>query len=242
MSKPSTEFETCLRQLAQDGHCLLPAATLLPLLQAQGSLADWPAFAQSWEAMPLDTYMADRGRYRRRRHGVFRAQADGSIQRLPAQPHYQSVDYNPLNGGIERWFAPMGENLEQGTLGCVLRLALSGFGSLRPAARSWFVEAHQFRIEAQAGTPGLPTPEGVHRDGVDYVLVLLIRRHNIESGVTSIHAPDGRSLGSFTLREPGDCCLIDDARVFHGVTAVHAQQPGEPAFRDVLVLTFKRER
>ena len=52
--------------------------------------------------------MADGGRYRKRRHAVFAVTASG-IARQPAQPHYQSRDYNTLNGGIERWFEPVTE-------------------------------------------------------------------------------------------------------------------------------------
>src|SRR5438128_2444142 len=80
------------------------------------------------------------------------------------------------------------------------------------------VEVHQFRIEARAAEHGQPTPEGVHRDGVDYVLVLLVDRVNIVSGTTTVHALDGRPLGSFTLASPLDTTLLDDARVAHGVT------------------------
>ncbi|MFC7553875.1 2OG-Fe dioxygenase family protein [Pseudoroseomonas wenyumeiae] len=32
--------------------------------------------------------------------------------------------------------------------------------------------------------------------------------------------------------------LLDDARVWHGVTPVLPLREGEPGFRDVLVLTF----
>ena len=100
---------------------------------------------------------------------------------------------------------------------------------------------HQFRIEAREGEAGRPTPEGLHRDGVDYVLVLLVNRRNIVSGRTSIHALDGRTLGQFTLTEPLDAALVDDARVAHGVTAVEAIDATQPAYRDVLVVTFKAE-
>jgi hypothetical protein len=48
-------------------------------------------------------------------------------------------------------------------------------------------------------------------------------------------------LGSFTLTAPLDAALVDDARVFHGVTAVEALDPALPAHRDVLVVTFKRQ-
>ena len=35
--------------------------------------------------------------------------------------------------------------------------------------------------------------------------------------------------------------LVDDSRVFHGVTAIRPTDPSRPAFRDVLVVTFRRE-
>src|SRR6516225_6961679 len=47
--------------------------------------------------------LADRGRYRRRRHAAYSVKPDGSVIRKPHQPHYQSLDYNRLYGGIERW-------------------------------------------------------------------------------------------------------------------------------------------
>ena len=65
----------------------------------------------------------------------------------------------------------------------------------------------------------------MHRDGVDYVLVLLVGRRNVQSGVTSIRGTEGRDLGSFTLTEPCDAAWVDDHRVTHGVTPVSANRP-----------------
>lgn len=201
---------------------------------------DAAAFRDSWSRLGVDQYMADGGRYRRRRHAVY-SLGPGHLRRLPAQPHWQSRDYNPLNGGIARWFEPVEPAIGAGpSLLRVLRYCQQVFGALAPEVADWFTEVHQFRIEAQAGRAGLPTPEGIHRDGVDYVLVLLIRRDNIASGTTTIHSPDGRDLGSFTLTDPDDAVLLDDHRVFHGVTAVHALDPARPAYRDVLVVTLRR--
>ena len=104
----------------------------------------------------------------------------------------------------------------------------------------WHVEVHQFRIEARSGETGQPTPEGMHRDGVDYVLVLLVNRRNIASGVTSVHDLAGADAGQFTLTEPLDAALVDDARVMHGVTPVEPLDPAQPGYRDVLVVTFRR--
>ncbi|MCE5202601.1 MAG: 2OG-Fe dioxygenase family protein [Mizugakiibacter sp.] len=227
--------------LLADGFAFVPAARMRARLEAHGALADGDAFAASWDALEPDTYMADHGRYRRRRHAVFAADAGGAIARQPHQPHYQSREYNPLNGGVERWFAPIEDAIGAGaTLRAVLAYCRALFGGLAPEVRRWHIEVHQFRIEARAGEPGLPTPEGVHRDGVDYVLVLLVRRRNIASGTTTIHAPGGAALGSFTLADPFDAALVDDRRVFHGVTAVQPLDAAQPACRDVLVVTFRR--
>jgi hypothetical protein len=103
----------------------------------------------------------------------------------------------------------------------------------------WHVEVHQFRIET-GPEQGLPTPEGMHRDGVDWVLVMLVKRENIASGVTMMEDVAHRPLGSFTLTEPMDAALVDAERVFHGVTPLGRLDPDSPAHRDVLVVTFRR--
>jgi hypothetical protein len=209
------------------------------LLGAHGTLADWDAFAESWNDLELDTYMADGGRYRRRRHAVFHARRGQSITRQPHQPHFQTLDYNPVNGGVERWFEPVEAGVGAGpSMATILDFCRALFDVLAPATPDWHIETHQFRIEARPNEQGQPTPEGLHRDGVDYVLVLLVNRCNIARGVTTIHGPEGRALGQFTLTDPFDAALVDDARVAHGVTPVHPIDPRQPAYRDVLVVTF----
>jgi hypothetical protein len=71
------------------------------------------------------------------------------------------------------------------------------------------------------------------------VLVLLIERENIASGMTTIHDLQGRMLGQFTLTAPFDAAIVDDQRVAHGVTPVQALDASKPAHRDVLVVTFR---
>ena len=80
-----------------------------------------------------------------------------------------------------------------------------------------------------------------HTDmAVGHVLVLLIDRQNIASGVTTVHRLDGRELGAFTLTEPLDAALLDDSQVAHGVTPILPVDPARPAYRDVLVVTWVR--
>ena len=228
-------------RLARDAYAFVAAREMRALLSAAGPLDDWERFAQSWDDMPVDTYMADGGRYRRRRHAVFAAAQGGAIARQPHQPHYQSLEYNPLHGGIERWFEPVRDEIAAGSsLAAILGFCRALFERLAPEIRAWHIETHQFRIEARPDIAGKPTPEGMHRDGVDHVLVLLIRRQNIRRGTTAIHDLERRHLGSFTLTDPCDAALVHDARVYHGVTPVEPVDPALPAYRDVLVATFRR--
>ena len=229
--------------MTRDGFAFVRAPDMRALLP-EAELRDWDGFAASWTDLGVDAYMADGGRYRRRRFACYRATSVG-IVRKPHQPHYQSRDYNPMNGGIERWFEPVSKPIgRHPVLGAILGTSHALFDRMTPAAsrpNAWHVELHQFRIEARPGEMGRPTPEGMHRDGVDWVLVLMVRRENVKSGETTIYDPTKRPLGSFILTRPLDSAFVNDGRVYHGVTPVEPLDPARPAYRDVLVVTFRRE-
>ncbi|MBI0535145.1 hypothetical protein D9599_06120 [Roseomonas sp. KE2513] len=209
-----------------------PAGTAL-------SAAEWARFADSWNDLRPDSFMADGGRYRLRRHATYVAAPGRPIARAAHQPHYQAVVHNPLNGGIQRWFEPVEPSIGEGpALTALLAGARAVFDHRAPGA-SWHIEVHQFRIEARPDEAGQPTPEGMHSDGVDYVMVMLVGRENVEGGVTGIEI-DGREEASFTLSHAADAVLLDDRRVKHGVTPIHPIDPSLPGHRDVLVLTFLR--
>lgn len=226
-------------KLDADGFAFVEAAAMRAALPAR-AVDGFVEFAASWSRLGEDRYMADGGRYRRRRHAAF-AVGSGGIVGKPAQPHYQSRDYNMLNGGIERWFEPIEARVAAGAvLSSIIELADRIFTPLSGSAgSSWHVEAHQFRIEARSDAEGLPTPEGLHRDGVDWVLVILIDRVNVAEGVTKIHGTDRQEIGSFCLATPFDAALVDDHRCYHAVTPIVPIDPAAPAHRDVLVVTFR---
>jgi hypothetical protein len=231
------------RSLARHGYEFIRGPAMRQALAAEGSLSDWPAFSASWNDLEIDRYLEEGGRCRRRRFAVYAARSDGEVERQAHQPHFQHREYNALFGGLERWFEPITGDIGAGpTMQTVLRYSARTFGELAPDVTRWRVEVHQFRIEARADMPGRPTPEGVHRDGVDFVLVLLVNRDNIVSGVTTVYDLAGAPLGVFTLTDPFDAALVDDNRVAHGVTPVTPLDPARPGCRDVLVVTLKAQR
>jgi hypothetical protein len=199
-------------------------------------------FLDSWNSLEEDQYMADGGRYRKRRHAIFATHdsTDAPVL-MPYQPHYQTLDYNSVNGGIARYFAPILDDLlNSRTLGALLEFGNRLFSQIS-GGHPRHIELHQFRIEARDGQKGNPTPEGVHRDGVDFVIVLMIKRVNIESGATSIFNLENQLLGEFTLLNTFDMAIVDDRKVYHGVTPITQLDPDEEAYRDVLVITFRRK-
>ena len=229
-----------LRQrLKTAGHIFTPSIVtqaLLPKTFADG----WPAFAASWNDLGPDRFMADGGRYRKRRHAAF-SLSNGIVRREAHQPHYQSRDYNILNGGVQRWFDPVTEEtVINPVFPALLDLCRDLFFQPEDLLGDWYIEVHQFRIEPAPGEAGQPTPEGMHRDGVDWVAVILIDRLNVREGITAICGPERTSLGTFTLSAALDAVFLNDHRVLHGVTPIHRLDPAAPSHRDVLVVTFRR--
>jgi len=237
----ATFHDDVAAQLAGPGYARVPAPVFRAALLAAepDTLREWDSFAASWERLALDPYMGDGGRYRYRRHAVYAA-APGQRPILTARTaHYQSRDYNSLNGGIERWFEPIEDpTTHSAPLRAILAVSHAVCARLRPQV-SWHVEVHQFRIVASVSAAGRPTPEGVHRDGVDYVLVMMVRRENIASGVTDLYDTDGAPVASFTLVDTASAVMLDDHRLAHGVTPVEPLHAGAPSYRDVLVVTYR---
>ena len=222
-------------QLADAGYAWVPAAAACATLQLD--LAGLEALRDSWDRLPRDAYLRDGGNYRARRHSCWvQTPATGLLEAVPHRPHWQPTSYNALHGGLTRWFEPV----EPAVMGApAWRQLLRSVGELFAevhAAPRWFIEAHQFRIDTASGI-GRPTPEGAHRDGVDFVAVILVGRRNVVGGETRVFDARGACGVRFTMQEPWSMLLMDDARVIHETTPIQSQ--GKDGVRDTLVLTYR---
>jgi len=227
---PATEVPTALRDrgyavLSRDGLCELAGVDASAL----------HALEPSWNDLPLDGFLRDGGRYRSRRHSCFIVEG-ASVTQAPHRAHWQPVEYNALHGGLERWFEPVRPDVVSQPAWTTLIRGLATCCSRLAGERPWYVEAHQFRIDTTDGI-GRPTPEGAHRDGVDFVVVVLVGRQGIKGGETRVFEADGPTGLRFTLTEPWSALLLDDARVIHESTPI--QPMDGPGHRDTLVLTFR---
>jgi hypothetical protein len=230
------------QQLKEHGYALLDAASVCTW--ANCSLGELNQMKPSWEAMPVDQYLKDGGRYRKRRHSSFKFEGD-ALTLVPHRAHWQPLTYNALHGGMTRWFEPMPTGIVELAAWQKLltafaktanQLNVGDHNGARAAVQC--IEAHQFRIEAVDGGIGRPTPEGAHRDGVDLVGVFMVDRQNIKGGETRVFDAVGSSGERFTLQESWSLLLLDDAKVVHETTPI--QPLTALGFRDTLVLTSKR--
>ncbi|MEB4589591.1 2OG-Fe dioxygenase family protein [Candidatus Thiothrix sp. Deng01] len=197
-------------------------------------------FRTSWDGLLPDPYLRDGGDYRYRRYSVFHWK-NNLLKVLPHEPHYQSSHYNHVHGGFNRHFrAWLPATLRNPVLGEIIRWAVGQFSA--DPATLWRIQAHQFRIVAREDQLGRPTPEGVHKDGAEYILIMMMDRQNIRGGISKVYNNGMHPLAEGVLEETGDLMLVNDHAVYHGVTEIGPADPAHPAWRDVLVLTFHKAR
>jgi hypothetical protein len=238
----ATPPKPAAQSLYQDGLSLLQSHELTTTLQLDQPdwTADWSRLAASWNRLEPDAHLKDGGNYRKRRHACFiQDMASGALTQTAHRAHWQPIDYNALHGGFERWFEPIEPDVAAALAWTAL---LASFGRLfavvRPVAR-WHIEAHQFRIDT-AGGVGRPTPEGAHRDGVDFVVVMLVGRQGVKGGETRVFDAFGPHGMRFLMQQPLTALLLDDARVIHETTPIlPAEGSLHSGFRDTLVLTYR---
>jgi hypothetical protein len=218
------------------GYVLLEPARVEAQLEVRH--ADLHELRGSWEHLCKDLYLRDGGSYRSRRHSCFvYTPATHMLELAPHRAHWQPVDYNALHGGMQRWFEPIDAAVRQAPVWDHLLTALGAVLDAICPVQRWYIEAHQFRIDTAAGI-GRPTPEGAHRDGVDYVAIFLVERRHIRGGETRVFQAQGPQGVRFTMLEPWTLLLLDDARVIHETTPI--QPADQPGVRDTLVLTFRQ--
>lgn len=201
----------------------------------------WADFSAFWRGLTLDRFMADGGTYRLRRYGAFELQRPGPLRLLPHEDYEQPHEINPLNGGVRRKFDPLEPGFAHHT---VLEKFLTTLADVLDAVERktvrWNIRLHPYRIRADLSSKGLPTPEGVHRDGVDYIVTLMVQRHNVEGGETVVTDTERHPVWHCTLTEPMEMLVANDRRTLHSVTPIVAADPLQLACRDVLVIAFTK--
>ena len=167
-------------------------------------------------------------------HASFVVEA-GQVRPGAAPGALAADEYNALHGGMQRCSSRWRRRPWRCRSGPACCSSWARSARRSRDAQPWYVEAHQFRIDTTDGI-GRPTPEGAHRDGVDFVAVLFVGRAN--QGRRSRVFGCGPQGQRFTLTEPWTCCCWTTSG--SSTKALRCSPVGEHGYRDTLVLTFRK--
>ncbi|MEA5502866.1 2OG-Fe dioxygenase family protein [Halotia wernerae UHCC 0503] len=187
-------------------------------------------FKSFFNSLPVDPYI--KGNYRSRRLSRFTVTGD-SLIKLPHGYLFQSKDYNPLLGDIKRDFAELDDALVELNIFKNLVLAFIDSCKLHPEAE---IGVHQIRTVCSPDNLGNPAPEGIHRDGTDFIGIFSVTRENIQGGETHLYTAKKEKPVFSKILNPGELLLVNDHEFFHFTTPIRPQTEGQ-GIRDVFVLT-----
>jgi len=204
-------------------HCAVPQ----PVVHRLRSRADLSEIAPTFAALTLDPYCPGRYRYR----AASRFACRHGLRLLPLVPLYQSPEYNPIAGygGVKRHYPNLPASLlRSGALAC---LAAEWQALIAEPIET--LSVHMIRTTA----PGLPVPEGRHRDGNDWVGIFVAARHNVteSSGETTVWDRDGEVVFRDVVQS-GELVVFDDRLTTHDASPIEAEG-GAAAWRDVLIFS-----
>lgn len=226
-------------KLRTAGYALLPQTQLVLGDEELGMVEP---LAAEWDHLETDHYLQDGATFRERRYDRFYfVPATGEVRLRPHVPYFQSGGANSYAGGIHREVAPLRPaTLHNPLLTRLIRFDFARFPvSDHRLAEPWDVQCHQFRILGSPGQLGEPTPEGPHRDEVDYGAIHLMRRTNAVGGESLVYSPDKELLAKFCLTNRMDTMYWADEQVLHAVQPITAADPARTAVRDVLIFGYK---
>ncbi|MEZ0096351.1 2OG-Fe dioxygenase family protein [Streptacidiphilus sp. EB129] len=208
-------------------------------LNTQGyAIVDLPPISEeiiaSYDNCPHDPYMGNLTRYKRfDQYRLSWTEGTGwGFELLPHRDYTTFTDFNPVAGGIRRTYEPLEADFTP-----LIRIGAEAIGL--DTTEDWQINVHQNRTRATPDKPGQLTPEGVHHDGHEYVMISVFVRDNVEGGETRLWLDGAEEPFWAGTVSPGQAVLLDDRAIAHDVTDV-LPKDGKPGHRDILIVAFSR--
>lgn len=210
----------------------------MPLTDQRFAIVDLPEIPQdvldSYDRCPVDEYMGNGTRFKRfSQYRLHHDETEGwQFEKLEHRDYTTFTKFNPVAGGIRRSYLPVEVDFTP-----IIRAGMAQLGL--DTAEDWQINVHQNRTKAEGGKPGPLTPEGVHHDGHEFVMIAVLRRNNVGGGTTRLWHPGAAEPLWVGTLDPGQAVLIDDRALQHDVTDVTSAD-GNPGHRDIVIVAFSR--
>ncbi|WP_018349676.1 2OG-Fe dioxygenase family protein [Longispora albida] len=211
----------------------------MPLNEQHFAIIDLPEIAPevlaSYDNCALDPYMGNLTRYKRFSQYRLHHDADTGwgFELLEHRDYTTFTHFNKVAGGIKRKYDPLEADFRP-----IIRAGIAGFGL--DESEDWQINVHQNRTKATPEKPGQLTPEGVHHDGHELVMIAILARNSVTGGETRLwESKDATEPFWNGTLLPGQAVLLDDRAIAHDVTDV-LPLDGQPGNRDILIVAFSR--
>jgi len=198
--------------------------------------------ANSFDHLGEDQYIKSDFKYRQRKYGYCEINAKNEIKNwVEKKKFFQSSKYNNYLGDIDRDYSMMNDDVKnfiESLIPKVCNLAPHIWRNDCP------IHAHQYRLIGGNDFQGKPTPEGIHKDGYFFHVMLCFNTENLSGGITTLlDATDTKNITNNKIifegqLQKGDLMIFNDESLFHYTSAITPKLPHREAKRDMLVISF----
>ena len=189
----------------------------------------------SFNKLPHDPYEKSKGHYFRYRKFSKVFYSNNKFEFIKENKFFQKKYNNRYAGGKIRIF----KNIDPKVLVDFVNL-FKNFFLNQFTKKKIEIGFHQLRIVCGKDFVGYPVPEGWHKDGFDYVVILNIASKNIKGGITRIkdEIDSDHDVFSWFLRK-GEYIFLYDHKYFHYTDPINVVGNYSKGSRDTLVITIK---
>ncbi len=230
-------------KLEADGFAALRAREVTGKLSDRAA-AELDSVARTFEELVQDTQMGDGGRYRFRRYSRFKMTRLGegvlTLEVTDSHSIHQTLEDNPLNGGVTRTFEPLSQTLmESAFLRELITQDAEIVARLDPdfVSHPVAVGVHQVRILAVGEMEGKPAPEGVHRDAERFTFQHFWARRSVAGGEFVAYDQNKTESFRWLQQERLDSVLFLGS-TWHSATPIVCQEGAERGYRDIFLVDF----
>lgn len=189
----------------------------------------------SYDNLPIDKYHVFNDkpfRFRRLDKVIVN---DNSFNLVNDTDFFQDNSINHYAGGTNRKY----ENIESKVHNIFVDIFKSNFSKFINFS-SYELGFHQIRIKCGLDFVGYPVPEGWHKDGFDFVVIMNISSTNILGGVTKIRSNLKDNFDHYScLLDQGDYLLVNDKIFYHYTDPINVNDINKDGYRDSLIITIK---
>ena len=107
-----------------------------------------------------------------------------------------------------------------------------------PSIKKMNISVHQVRLLSYPNLTSDNAPEGIHKDGADYIVsALIMNKNKIKNGKSIIYDSSKNLLDEYQL-ELGEFIYQEDRNLWHDITPIKAEN-NFYGYRDILGFDFK---